>query len=461
MPTARGAAGVATDEAAKTVRIGAGMGFYGDTVRGALDTARHGDVRYICFDHLAELTLAILQKDRQKDPSLGYTKDIAAIARALLPVCAERGIRLVSNSGGLNPAGARDQVLAAARELGLRGLRVATVTGDDLLPRIDELRAAGVAVDLPERVLFANVYLGARPVAEALARGADVVITGRVADASLFLAPLLHEFGWAAGDWDRLAVGVTAGHLLECSAQCTGGNFSGDWWNIPDMDRIGYPIAEVTAEGDLVITKAPGTGGRVSPDTVKEQLLYEVHDPAAYANPDVMVDFTGIRLVHCGPDRVRVEGCRGRPAPSALKGLIGYTDGFLGVGMMGYAWPDALAKARRAEWIIRRQMADSGLAPEAVHVEYLGFNALHGPLADPAGAAELNEVFLRIAVRTRTREEAARLGRLFPPLSLNGPPFIGGLSGMLPVRELLGQKAVYIPRELVEPWVRVEVTEAT
>lgn len=448
----------------KTVRIGAGMGFYGDTVRPALETALHGDVRYICFDHLAELTLAILQKDRQKDPSLGYTKDIVTVARTLLPVCAERGIKLVSNSGGLNPYGARDRVLAVARELGLRGIRVAVVTGDDLLPRSAELHRAGISLDPPPgktgEVLFANVYLGARPVAAALAEGADVVITGRVADASLFLAPLLHEFGWAFDDWDRLAAGVTAGHLLECSAQCTGGNFSGDWWNIPDMHRIGYPIAEVSEGGGLLITKTAGTGGCVSVDTVKEQLLYEVHDPAAYANPDVTVDFTGIRLEQEGPDRVRVHGCRGKPAPETLKALVGYSDGFLGVGMLGYAWPDALAKARCAEEIVRRQMADAGLQPEEIHVEYLGFNSLHGPLADPAGADELNEVYLRIAVRTRTREEAGRLGRLLPPLSLDGPPFIGGLSGMLPVRELLGQRAVFIPRDIVEPWVRVDIAEA-
>lgn len=444
------------------------MGFYGDSIYPSLDTALRGDVRYIAFDDLAELTMAILEKDRQKDPAAGFTKDVGPLMRQLLPVTQARGIRLMTNAGGIHPDGARDEVARVARSLGLK-VRVAVVRGDNIRLRLDDLIAAGADLrhmdegraldEVRDRLVFANVYLGSMPIVEALRQGADVVITGRTSDTAQFAAPLIHEFGWQADDWDHVASAVLVGHLLECGGQVTGGNFSGDWWNLPDMDNLGYPIAEVFEDGTAIIQKTPGTGGRVGVDTVKEQLLYEMHDPARYLTPDVVLDVTGVRLEEAGPDRVRVSGARGLAAPATLKALLGYQNGYLGEAMMGYAWPDALAKARMADTIVRRQIERFGIRAEEIHTSYLGYDSLHGPLARPVDEESLNEVFLRIAVRTRDRQEAARLGRLFPPLALDGPPFIGGLSGMRPVRELLGLWPALIRRELIEPHVEVDVQE--
>lgn len=452
----------------RSVRIGAGQGFYGDTVTAAVDMARLGGVHYIAFDALAELTLAILQKDRQRDPGLGFTRDLPLAMRLLLPLCREKGIRLITNAGGLNPGGAGAEVAKVARGLGLRGLRVATVTGDDLLDRIDSLRAGGVdlsnaetgaAVEsVADRLVFACAYLGAGPIIEALRQGADVVVTGRVADSALFLAPAIFELGWAWDDWDRLASGTVMGHLLECSGQATGGNFGGDWRAVPEPWRLGYPLAEVHENGEFVISKPPGTGGLVTFDTVREQLLYEVHDPARYIAPDVIADFTTVRLHDLGGDRVLVRGAGGRMRPERLKGVLGYHEGWVGEGRIGYCWPDALAKARLAEEILRRRFEVAGVRCDEIRVEYQGIDSLHGPLSpDPEG--ELNEVYLRVAVRTRTQEDAARATREFPYLGLNGPPGIGGYGGITPPRELLGLWPVSIPRGLVEPSIRVAVEE--
>lgn len=452
----------------KSVRIGAGQGFYGDTVTAAVDMAGLGEVRYIAFDALAELTLAILQKDRQRDPGLGYTRDLPLAMRLLLPLCREKGIRLITNAGGLNPTGAAAEVARVARGLGLRGLRVATVTGDDLLDRIDSLRAGGVDFShaetgaafesVADRLVFACAYLGARPVVEALEQGADVVVTGRVADSALFLAPAVFELGWPWDGWDRLASGTVMGHLLECSGQATGGNFGGDWQAVPEPWRLGYPLAEVHENGEFIVSKPPGTGGMVSFDTVREQLLYEVHDPSCYIAPDVIADFTAVRLQDLGGDRVLVQGAAGRARPERLKGMLGYHEGWVGEGRIGYCWPDALAKARLAEQILRHRFEIAGVRYQEIRAEYQGIDSLHGPLSpDPEG--DLNEVYLRVAVRTRTQEDAARATREFPYLGLNGPPGIGGYGGITPPRELLGVWPVLIPRDLVEPSVRVAVEE--
>lgn len=453
----------------KQVKIGAGQGFYGDTIGPALDLAEHTDVQYLCFDTLAELTLAILQKDRQKDPALGFAKDITTTAKTLLPYVYEKGIKLITNAGGLNPEGARREVMRVAEELGLTGIKVGVATGDDLFHRLDELQAAGVDLSdkdtgrplaaVRDRLLFANAYLGAAPIVEALRQGADVVITGRTTDTAQFLAPAMFELGWAPDDWDKLAQGVVLGHLMECSGQVTGGNFSGDWWNIDDLDRIGYPLAEVNEDGSFVITKAPGTGGRVSVDTVREQLLYEIHDPSNYVTPDVVVDMTGVRLLEDGQNRVRVEGARGRPAPLTLKAILGYRDGFMGSGMVGFSWPHALTKARRAAEIIRRQVDRLGIDYEEFSVDYLGVNALHGPAAPIPDEEFINEVFLRVSIRTRRRDDAARLGRLFPPLVLNGPPGVAMMPFAAHTRELIGLWSFLVDRTLVEPYVRVSVEE--
>lgn len=453
----------------RSVRIGAGQGFYGDSVDGALDVARSGDVQYICFDALAELTMAILQKDRFRDPAAGYARDLPAFMSALLPECRSRGIRLITNAGGINPVGAAAAVREVARKLGMDDLRVGVVVGDDITSRVDELRSLGAALAnldtgesidaVRDRIVFGVAYLGCAPVVEALRGGADVVVTGRVADASLFVAPMVHELGWQVGaDWDRLAAGVVLGHLMECSAQSTGGNFSGDWWNVPDLDRAGYPVCEIREDGTALLTKPAGTGGRVSFDTVKEQLLYEVLDPRAYYNPDVVADFTSVRLRDAGPDVVEVSAVRGAPAPESLKAILGYLDGYAGTIAIGYSWPDAVQKARRSAELIGRMIERSGLKPLDMVTEMIGVDSTHGsaaPIPD-----EPNEVVLRICARFATEAEARRFPRIATPLGLNGPPFIGGGVAPQSSRALLGVWPSLLPRSLVEPGVEVSVEEA-
>src|SRR5579864_873698 len=418
----------------------------------------------ICFDALAELTMAILQKDRMRNPEGGYARDLPGFMRRLLPAARERGIRLITNAGGMNPQGAGAAVRAVARDLGMPDVRVGVVTGDDITSRIDELTAAGTAManmdtgaslaEVRSRIVFAVAYLGAAPIVDALRRGADVVVTGRVADASLFVAPMVHELGWRFDDWDRLAAGVVLGHLMECSGQSTGGNFSGDWWNVPDLDRIGYPVCEMREDGTALLTKPAGSGGRVSVDTVKEQLLYEVLDPRAYMNPDVVADFTTVQLRDAGPDTVEMSGVRGRPRPETLKVIAGYLDGWMGTAMIGYSWPDAERKARRAGELIQRLAARAGLEPLETVTEVVGVDSLHG---DAAPHPEANEVVLRVAARFASEEEASRFPRVAMPLALNGPPFIGGSAGPSGARALLGVWPTTVPRTQVEPAVSVEV----
>lgn len=453
----------------KTIRIGAGQGFYGDSILPAIETAKRGDIQYLCFDSLAELTLAILQKDRQRDPAKGYAGDISRMMRDLLPYVLEKGIRIITNAGGMNPLGAQREVQRIAEELGLQGLKLAVVTGDDVRDELQAWSRQGISLahmedgrqveSIMDRIVFANAYLGTSPVVEALRQGADVIITGRITDSALFLAPLIYEFGWGQEDWNRLAQGLLMGHLMECSGQVSGGNFSGDWQSIAaDLDSIGFPVAEVREDGEFVLTKTEGTGGLVSVDTVKEQLLYEIHDPSAYVSPDVVLDLTNVQLQDIGPSRVHVTGARGTKRPDTLKVVMGYADGWLGQAIWGYSWPDALAKAETADRIIRAQIQRLGLQVDEVRTDYLGYNSLHGPLAKPP-AEELNEVYLRMAVRTGSREEAAKLGRLVPPLMLSGPPAMGAFLGMMKPRELLGMWSCLIPRSLVESRVQVTVLE--
>lgn len=453
----------------KKVRIGAGQGFYGDSINGALNMAKYGDVQYISFDTLAELTMAILQKDRQKNPDGGFTKDITVTMETLLPYVKEKGIKLITNAGGINPEGARAEVYRVAKKLGISGIKVGIATGDNIYPYLEEWEQAGVdfkqySNDVPfaevkNRLLFASAYLGAAPIVEALKGGADIVITGRTTDTAQFLAPLIYEFGWGEEEWDKLAQGILLGHLMECSGQASGGNFSGDWWNIPNMENIGYLIAEVSEDGAAFITKPENTGGRVSVDTLKEQLLYEIHDPSTYITPDVVADFTDVRLEQIGENKVQVSGVKGRAKPPTLKTIMGYENGYMGQGLIGYSWPYAFSKAKKADEIIRKQIELNGIEVEDILTEYVGYNSIHGPLARPIDEENLNEIYLRVAVRTPDKKTADRFGRLFPPLSLNGPPFVGGLSGMFSVRQLLGLWSALLPRELIEANIHVSVTE--
>ena len=450
----------------KSIRIAAGLGFYGDAWEPIRAAIERGGADYVCSDHLAELTLAILQKDRARDPAAGYARDFVPMLAALWPAAATRGVRFVASAGGLNPRGARAALVALFRARGWRA-RIAVVEGDALLERIDALREAGEALahmdsgapiePIRDRLLFANAYLGARPIAEALARGADIVITGRVADAALFLGPMLHEFSWRVDDWNRLAQGVTVGHLLECSGQGAGGNFgsAGVWQRIPDLAHIGYPIAEVGEDASVVITKAPGTGGRINFHTLRQQLLYEVHDPRRYVTPDVVLDMGTLRLEDLGGDRVRVSGAGGAPAPEKLKVVAGYADGWMGHCVTGYCWPDALAKARAVADTVRNLLAERRMAHDALAVEYLGHDAFLGPHADRRGEDEMNEVWLRMAIRTPDKRVAEAFPRLFPWLALSGPPYMGGFHGMPAASQLIGLWPSLVRRENVQASIDV------
>ncbi|MCX7168813.1 MAG: DUF1446 domain-containing protein, partial [Proteobacteria bacterium] len=430
-----------------------------------------GEVQYIGSDHLAELTLAILHKDRSKDPQAGYTRDLVPMLSALWPAAQQRGVKFLLNAGGLNPEGAAAALRAEFAKRGWRA-KIATVGGDDVLGRIDQLRSSGEALrhldsgaeidTVRERLLFANAYLGAQPLVEALRQGADIVLTGRVADASLFLAPLVHEFGWAWTDWDRLALGITVGHLLECSGQGSGGNFNAygehGWQSIPDYPHLGFPIAEVSADGTAVITKAPGSGGRVDFDTLRQQLLYEVHNPHRYFSPDVILDIGTLSLTDLGHDRVEVKGATGLPRSDTLKVVAGYADGWAGSATIGYSWPQAYAKAQTAERIVRQLIAERKLDYEEIHTEFLGLNSLLGPLADTSHAEELNEVYLRMVVRTQDRRMAEAFPRQFPWLALSGPPTASGFSGMDAPRALLGLWPTLVRRDLLEAQVSVTLS---
>lgn len=437
-----------------TVRIGGGQGFYGDGHL-PLQALLADGVDYLVCEALAELTLAILQKDRQRDESLGYTRDLPLYVAAAIGDLLGGRTKLVTNAGGINPIGAGRAVVGALRAHDVGGLKVATVVGDDI-------RAHADALDLPDDTLFANAYLGARPIVDALEAGADIVITGRVADASLFLAPLIFEFGWTADDWDRLAGGVAGGHLLECSGQVTGGNYSGDWWNALGDELVGFPIGEFEPDGTFVVTKPAGTGGRVSFDTVREQLLYEVHDPGAYLNPDVTVDLASARLDDLGDDRVRVSGVRGAPPPATYKGLVCRPGGWSAELRATYGWPDAEAKARAAVRYLRRRADAIGMDVKEWHEEYFGAGAFGGPtVPGPPDGWEPPEVIARLAWRCDTAEEASRLAREAGLLGLSGPPMIAGAGRARDGKpsQLLTLDAIAVERELVDDQVRVEVTE--
>jgi hypothetical protein len=439
-----------------TTRIGGGQGFYGDghdPVEAVLDAG----VDYLVCEALAELTLAILQKDRQRDEGLGWTRDLPLYVAQVLPHVVDGRTRFITNAGGINPMAAGRAVIDALRQHGATGLKVATVIGDDLRPH-------AAALGLPDDALFANAYLGARPVVEALEGGADIVIAGRVADAALFLAPLVFEHGWSFDDWDRLAAGVVVGHLLECSGQVTGGNFSGAWWDNPDPQRVGFPIAEVEADGTAVITKPDGTGGFVTFDTVREQLLYEVHDPAAYLTPDVTADFTSVRVRDLGGDRVEVSGAAGSPPPKTYKGLVCTPAGWSGEARFAYPWPDAEAKARAAMTWVRQRAEANGVAIDEWHSELFGVDAFGGPTVDVAGAEaagwEPPEVIGRLAWRAADPATVGQVAAGVGVLGLSGPPTIAGSGRARDGRpsQLLSVEACAVDRGLVDAQVQVDIS---
>lgn len=445
------------------VRVAAGQGFWGDWLEAPYRQVTGGPIDYLMMDYLAEVTMSILQKQKSRDASLGYARDFVPQMERILAAIVERGIRVTANAGGVNPRACADAVAAVARRLKLAGrLTLGVVTGDDLLPRLDDLLARGHELrnmdtgrplsDVRDRVQSANAYLGAAPVVDALRRGAHVVVTGRVTDTGLTLGPLMHEFGWAANDWDRIAAGTVAGHIIECGAQSSGGNSLVDWQRVPDLANVGYPIVDARPDGSFDITKHPGTGGRVTVPGVTEQLVYEMGDPRQYITPDGVADFTSIQLAQAGKDRVRVTGVRGAPAPERLKVSIAYAYGYKAVGTLVYAWPDAVAKARAADRVLRQRLADLGLEFEAILTELVGYDATHGPLATHEG--EPPEVQLRVGVRARDLAPVERFTREIAPLILNGPPSVTGFAGGRPKpEEIVAYWPALIERGEVQPCV--------
>ncbi|ESS40325.1 hypothetical protein P355_2777 [Burkholderia cenocepacia KC-01] len=436
------------------MRIGAGAGYSGDRIEPAVELAEHGQLDYLVFECLAERTIAIAQQARRNDPVLGYDPLLDARMQAVLPVAAVKRVRIVSNMGAANPRAAARRTAQIAQSLGIAGLKVAAVEGDDVLDVV--LRGAfrfeesgdDVAA-YRDRIVSANAYLGAAPIVDALAAGADVVLTGRVADPSLFAAPLIHAFGWRMDDWDTLGAATVVGHLLECAGQVTGGYFADPGYkDVPNLARLGFPIGEVAADGSVVITKVPHAGGRVSAATCKEQLLYEIHDPARYLQPDVVADFTRVTVTEEEADRVRVTGGRGTARPDTLKVSVAYVDGWIGEGQISYGGPGALARARLALDIVRERLALTGVAASELRFDLIGVDALYGD-ATPAVRGEPAEVRVRVAGRTANAAEAARIGNEVETLYTNGPA--GGGGAFKSTREVIAVQSVLLPRAAVTP----------
>lgn len=445
-----------TGRSGDILRIGTGAGFQGDRIDPAVDLAERGALDYLVFECLAERTIALAQQARLADPEAGYDPLLERRMRAVLPACARNGTRIVTNMGAANPQAAARATRAVARELGLTGLKVAAVTGDDVLDRIGPcvLEETGTpAAALGAGLVSANAYIGAAGIVAALEQGADVVICGRASDPALFLGPLIHGFGWAMDDWVRLGRGTLVGHLLECSAQITGGYFADPGVkDVPDLARIGFPLAEVDRAGNAVITKLPGTGGLVSRATCTEQLLYEIHDPARYLQPDVVADFSGVELEEIGPDRVAVRGATGHPATGQLKVSVGYRDGWLGEGQISYAGANCVARGSLGIDLLRARLAPLGAAILEDRAELIGLNAI-APGARVAAAAEPAEVRLRYAARCRDAATARQVGEEVEGLYLTGPAGGGGVTRQH--REILGIATAFLPAAQVAQQVEI------
>ena len=445
----------------RTIRIGSGAGYSGDRIEPALELAEKGDIQYLVFECLGERTVALAQQARMKNPESGFDPLLEERMRAVLPVCAAKGIKIVTNMGAANPEGAARKTAEIARSLGLSQLKIAAVIGDDVLDACKDgdlpiMEFDGTIRQLGNRLLSANAYLGVEPMVEALNGGADIVITGRASDPALFLAPMIHAFGWAMDDWNLLGQGTVAGHLLECAGQITGGYFADPGYkDVEGLGRLGFPVGEVGEDGGLVITKVAGSGGAVTALTCKEQLLYEVHDPKRYLQPDVVADFSAVKVEEIGPDRVRVSGGRGTKRTETLKVSVGYVDSFIGEGQISYAGPGALARGRLALEIVRERLKLTGVASSELRFELVGVESLHGAevsaLANQRNA-EPYEVRVRVAGRTESLREAIRIGNEVETLYTNGPAAGGG--AWKSARDVVAVASVLLPRDLAKPQIR-------
>jgi hypothetical protein len=439
----------------KKVRIGSGAGYSGDRIEPAVELAEEGDLDYLVFECLAERTIAIALKSKRENPELGYDPLLEERMLASLPVCHRKGIKIITNMGAANPVSAMQKTVEIARELGLKGMKVAAVTGDDVLDLISRgnFRTMEAGEDLnaiKDRIVSANAYLGAGPVVEALEQGARVIITGRVADPALFMAPAIYEFEWPVTDWDLLGQGCIMGHLLECAGQITGGYFADPGINdVPGITRLGFPLAEVSADGTYIITKAPGSGGMVTTDTCKEQLLYEVGDPESYISPDVVADFSKVSLRQLEKDRVEIRGGTGRQKTDTYKVSVGYRDSFIGEGQISYGGPGAFQRAELALKIVEQRFKDMGLKYQEAKFDIIGVNSLYG---DRGHISEPYELRIRVAARTESMKEAVRVGNEVETLYTNGPA--GGGGATKAAREIIAIKSVLVDSKLVKPMIQ-------
>lgn len=449
----------------KTLRIGSGAGYSGDRIEPAVELAEHGELDYLIFECLAERTIALAQQARLSDPDAGYDPLLSERMRRVLPFVGRRAdgsrrLRVITNMGAANPLAAAREVKRVAAGLGLSGLKVAALTGDDVLAALQtdasRLLDNGMTLaSLGDRLISANAYLGCEGIVQALQADADVVITGRVADPSLFLAPQVFEFGWSVNDWRLLGRGTLVGHLLECAGQISGGYFSDPGFkDVPGLARLGFPLAEVDASGQAIITKVAGSGGRIDTATCTEQLIYEVHDPAAYLTPDVSADLSGVSFRTEAENRVRVVGADGRQRPETLKVSVGYLDGWIGEGQMSYGGPGALARAQLARDVVLERLKLMGVRVEDLRAELIGVDALHGSELGSRANAEPWEVRLRIAARCVERSEAVQVGNEVETLYTNGP--YGGGGAIKAVRQVVAVASLFLPREAVNPVVHLE-----
>jgi Acyclic terpene utilisation family protein AtuA len=445
----------------RTIRIGAGAGYSGDRIEPAVELAERGRLDYLVFECLAERTIALAQQARQRDPDAGFDPLLAERLAAVLSPCVANKAKIITNMGAANPVGAARVAASIARKMGISGLKIAAVSGDDVIEVLRDrdwpvIETHGRVGDIAARMISANAYLGAEPIVAALANGADLVITGRVSDPALFLAPLVHEFRWAWDDWNRLGQGTVVGHLLECAGQITGGYFADPpYKDVPSPARLGFPLADVSEDGAAVIGKLEGTGGTVNLKTCKEQLLYELHDPARYYQPDVVADFSNVQLEQVGADCVAVSGGSGRPRPDTLKVTIGYFDGYVGEGQISYAGAGALSRARLALEIVAERLKLTGVATTELRLDIIGVDSVHrGP---PSGNnTEPAEARIRVIGRTATLRDAVRVGNEVEALWLNGPA--GGGGAWKSAREVIAAVSTLIPRSEVEPRITYEVT---
>lgn len=445
----------------KKIRIGGGQGFWGDSNDAAVHMIHEGDLNYMACDYLAELTLSIMQRQKLKNPQAGYARDFIKLLGECGKEAYEKKIKIISNAGGMNIRGGVEAIAEQAKAQGLGGYKIGYVTGDDILDKLPKFLEEGMTFpnmddagdfnEIKDKIVNANVYYGRQPIMDCIAQGADVVLTGRATDSAMFLAPLAYEFGWKDDDLDNLARGIMVGHLLECGGQGAGGNFDYDWRSVPDMDNLGFPIAEIT-ENSLHITKAPNCGGLISEQSCKEQFLYEVHDPANYITPDVTVDISRATIKNAGDNRVEIANIHGKPAPEKLKLCIGYHAGYRVTTYLSFAWPDAYEKARYAGEILMKKMKRKNMKYRDFRIDYLGLNALH------LGCAEIdddllkkqNEVVLRMCFWCDDKKEAQKIIPEISPLQLNGPPGASFFGGRAHVQDVVALWPTLIDRSALD-----------